>query len=305
MTSRIPHVNDRTLKYSSMALKRRQHEYLGLPGDYGTRYPNEVVFPNMDSGRVDELYSTKEGILINLEEESGEVTEKTLEKIAKYRIFGNFVYSKRVYTVIICHRNPKNFPKKYYLTKTDILKPHYIYFPQEKLWAKYENIINKVGQKERLSEREMLDIAFIPKYISKQNAPFVTESLARIFKKVKNDDRLLKIDIGSILGAMIVKNISDEQKQIDLMEKIGMNGIKRDIKELVYDEFGDELKELENENLKLKQDIKKEKEDMKREKEDMKREKEDMKNKLHELKEISDWNTPKAKEIINSLMVSL
>ena len=104
---------------------------------------------------------------------------------------------------------------------------------------------------------------------------------------------------------MIVKNISDEQKQNDLMENIGMNGIKRDIKELVYDEFGDELKELENENLKLKQDIEKEKEEMKREKEDMKREKEDMKNKLHELKEMSDWNTPKAKEIINTLMLSL
>ena len=205
----ISHVNDRTMKFASMALRRRQHEYLGLPGEYEKRYPNEVVFPDRSSGRVDELYSTREGILINLEEESGEVNEKTLEKIAKYRTFASYVYSKYVYTAIICHKTPENYPKEYELTKTDVLKPHYIFFTQEELWAKYENIINKVKQKEKLSDNEILDIAFVPKFISKENAPFITESFANIIKDIEIDDKLLKIDVEIILSAMVVKNIKN------------------------------------------------------------------------------------------------
>ena len=80
MILRIPHVNDRTAKYSSMALLWRQHEYLELPGEYETRYPTEVVFTNMDNGRMDELYSVKESMLINLEEETMDVSEKTFEE---------------------------------------------------------------------------------------------------------------------------------------------------------------------------------------------------------------------------------
>ncbi|MBE6495198.1 MAG: hypothetical protein E7Z78_02025 [Methanobrevibacter thaueri] len=283
MASKIPHVNDRTLKYSSMALCRRQHEYLGLPGEYESRYPNEVVFPNMESGRVDEFYSIKEGILINLEEESGKVSDKTLKKISRYRTFGNFVYSKPVYTAIICHKDPKNFPKEYEITKTDILRPDYIYFPQDELWAKYENLINKIEQKEKLSEREILDIAFVPKYISKKDAPFMTENLARRFKDAKIEDKRLRIDVGSILGAMIKRNVEDETKQNKLMEMIGMNQIKNDIRAV----FKDEFMEIEEENLKLKL------------------ERDNLKNKLQELNSMDDLNTPQAKELINSLILLL
>lgn len=301
MASKIPHVNDRTLKYSSMALCRRQHEYLGLPGEYESRYPNEVVFPNMESGRVDEFYSIKEGILINLEEESGKVNDKTLKKISRYRTFGNFVYSKPVYTAIICHKDPKNFPKEYEITKTDILRPDYIYFPQDELWAKYENLINKIEQKEKLSEREILDIAFVPKYISKKDAPFMTENLARRFKDAKIEDKRLRIDVGSILGAMIIKNIESETKQARLMEMIGMEQIKNDIRKLVRDEYQDELMEIEEENLKLRQET----EIMKKEKEELKQERDNMKNKLQELNNMDDLNTPQAKELINSLILLL
>ena len=54
----IYHLNDRTMKYLSMAQAKRQHQYLGLPGKFKTRLPQEVVFPNMDIGRADEYYLT-------------------------------------------------------------------------------------------------------------------------------------------------------------------------------------------------------------------------------------------------------
>lgn len=54
------------MKYLSMAQAKRQHQYLGLPGNFKTRLPQEVVFPNMDIGRADEYYLTDNDLLINL-----------------------------------------------------------------------------------------------------------------------------------------------------------------------------------------------------------------------------------------------
>ena len=93
MNNNLPfHLNDITFKYSAMAFRKRQHSYLGLPGEYIRRYPNEIVLRNLKTGRMDELYSVTGRLLINLEEESGDVDEKTMEKCSRYRIFSNFIY---------------------------------------------------------------------------------------------------------------------------------------------------------------------------------------------------------------------
>ena len=44
-------------------------------------------------------------------------------------------------------------------------------------------------QKEELSETEALDIAFVPKFIFKDNTPYITESLSKAFK----DERLMRM----------------------------------------------------------------------------------------------------------------
>ena len=58
-----------------------------------------------------------------------------------------------------------------------------------------------------------------------------------MFKEAKIEDKRLRIDIGSILGAMIKRNIDDETKQNKLLEMIGMNQIKNDIRAVFKDEF--------------------------------------------------------------------
>ena len=186
---RIYHINDRTMKYKTLILNRHQHRYLKLPGNFEARYPQEIVFPNMKAGRVDEFYSTKEGLIINLEEESGKITDEVLEKISNYAIFADFMYSKKVYSAIICHQNPAKQFEYYERSPSIIIKAHFIHIPQNELWKKYENLIRKIEQKQKLSVNESLDIAFIPKFISKEKGPFITESLAKAFKNAKiNED---------------------------------------------------------------------------------------------------------------------
>lgn len=299
-------INDRSMKYKSLILSRHQHQYLGLPGTFEARYPQEIVFPNMEAGRVNEFYSTVEGLLINLEEESGDITGKVLEKIGKYVIFGAFMYSKRPYAAIICHKDPKKEFEYFKLSPSLFLKVHYIYKPQDALWAKYENLIKKIEQKQQLTIEETLDIAFVAKFISKEYGQFITESLAKSFRYAKLNEEIPKRDIGVLLGAMILKHFDDEEKIDELMEVINMKQINNEIKIIAREEFADEFEKIEKE----KRDIRNENEEIKSENEEIKKEKEVMKKEITKLKEGIKQVTekknldPESKKLLNSLIIS-
>ena len=108
----------------------------------------------MDIGRADEYYLTDNDLLINLEEESGHVTGKTLKKFSKYIIFAADRFNKDVYLAVVCHKNPNKSFEYYQHSPSVIIKVHYYYFNQNELWIKYENLINKVRYNEELTESE-------------------------------------------------------------------------------------------------------------------------------------------------------
>ena len=307
MDRKIYQLDDRTMKYKTMAQTKRQHQYLGLPGEFKIRLPQEIIFPNLENGRVDELYSTNNNLVINIEEESGYITEKTLEKFAKYAIFTSYRYfKKKLYILVLCHKNPKSEHEYYKFSPSLIIKIHYIHFSQATLWQKFENIINKVKQKEKLSDMEALDIAFLSKFISKKHAPIMVEKLAKIFKETIIEDFLLKMDIGVILAGMILKNINDYEKQNKLLGMIDMAHFETEIQKIVYDEFGEELGKKDKEITKKNKEItKKDKEITKKDEKigDLENTNNEYKNKLKQLNEIKDLNTPEAKKIIESMLL--
>ena len=202
------------------------------------------------------------------------------------------MYSKRPYSAIICHKDPGKFFEYYERSPSIIIKVHYIYIPQEPLWRKYENLIKKIEQKKQLSIDETLDIAFVPKFISKEKGKFITESLSKAFKYAKIHETIVKRDIGVLLGAMILKHFDNTDKINELMEDIGMKQIENEIKIIAREEFKEELEEVEKENSKLKL-----------ENGNLKNENGAYKKGIEQLKEMEDLNTPEAKNIINSLMM--
>ncbi len=279
------------MKYQSLILSRHQHQYLGLPGTFEARYPQEIVFPNMEAGRADEFYSTVEGLLIDLEEESGDITDKVLEKVGKYVIFGAFMYSKRPYAAIICHKDPKKEFEYFKLSPSLFLKVHYIYIPQDALWMKYENLIKKIEQKQQLTVEETLDIAFVAKFISKEYGQFITESLAKSFRYAKLNEEIPKRDIGVLLGAMILKHFDDNKKIDELMEVIDMKQINEEIRIITREEFADEFEKIE-----------KEKREMKNENIEIKNENIKLKEGIKQVAEKKNLD-PESKKILNSLII--
>ena len=307
------HLNDRTRKYKTSAQTKRQHQYFGLPGTFKKRLPQEISFPNLDVGRADEFYCTDEGLIIDFEEESDVITSKTMEKFSKYAIFASYRYKGRIYLVVLCHKDPKKEFEYFEYAPSLYIKVHYIYISQAELWARYENIINKVSHKIKLTEMEALDMAFVSKFIFKEHAPMIVESLANIFNDAIIDDELLKIDVGAILGGMIQKNFKSIEKQNRLMEKINMRQINNFIEELVYDEFGEVLDKRDEKIEAQAQEIEFNKKEIKSNREEIKvkdaeidklnQQKDEVQSKLKSLSEFKDLNSPEARAILNSLIL--
>ena len=287
----------------------------------------------MDNGRADEYYMTDEGLLINLEEESGEITKKTLRKFAKYVVFACDRYNGNVYLAVLCHKNPKKDFEYFMYAPSIIIKVHYYYFSQEELWDKYENVINKVKQKEELSESEALDIAFVSKFISKEYVLEVLKSLTKVFKESIIEDKILKMDVGVILGAMVLKHVKNVKLQNKLLGDINMGKYENELHELVYDEFGDVLNKKDEELVQKDEELVQKDEELVQKDEELVQKDEELvqkdeelvrmneelvqkdneidklyisnneyKNKIMQLNELDDLNSLEAKRIIDYLL---
>ena len=68
-----------------------------------------------------------------------------------------------------------------------------------------------------------------------------------------------------------------------------MKRIKNDLRILVRDEFGDELREVEEENFKLKKELN--------------QQKQEMKSTIEKLNKMEDLNTPQARELLNIILM--
>ena len=304
MIKKVHQINDRTFKYQIFAQTKHMHNYLGLPGKFKATLPQENVSKSLNLTRTDVTYINNEGLIINIEEESDYIREKTLKKISDYVIAISHDNHAQVYQATICHKNPKKEFECYKHSPSIGIKVHYIYFTEDELWQKYENVINKVKQKEKLSEMEALDIAFISRFVSKKHAPYVVTSLSKIYRDAIIEDKILKMDIGVILSGMIMKYIKSSAKQKNLMKLINMKHIMTDLERIVYDEFGEELSKKDEEIEKIYKEI--EIKDNQLKTKDNKINKLDntnkeYKNKIQELNKLE--NLPKeAKNILNTLI---
>lgn len=285
----------------SIAHSKLLHCYLGLQGEFKTRLPQEIVFPNMDAGRMDECYLTDRGMLVDLEEESEEISPKSLSKFAKYGIFLNYWhYPADIHIGVICHKNPKKDFECYKHNSSCSIKVHYYYISQDKLWVKYEKLIKKVKQKEELTEMEAMDICFISKFISNKHSLEVIKALSYVFRDALIADGVLRRDVGVVLAAMVLKRVGDSKIQERLLMVIGMKKFDNEIQRLVYDEFGEEL-DLKDQEIESKdQEI----ESKNKEIGNLTKTNDEYRMKVKELNdEIGDSCSPKVKEILQSLLL--
>lgn len=174
-------------------------------------------------------------------------------------------------------------------------------------------LLIKVRYNEELTESETLDIAFVSKFISKKHILQVIETLIKVFNNAIINDKVLKMDVGVILGAMVLKHVNNIKKQNKLLRDLKMGQFESELHELVYDEFGDVLdkkdEEIEAKDKELGQKVKelgqKDKElgQKNKEIEELSKSNMEYKAKIKQLLKLEDLNSPEAKKILNSLIV--
>ncbi|WP_410319301.1 hypothetical protein [Methanobrevibacter sp.] len=141
-----------------------------------------------------------------------------------------------------------------------------------------------------------------------------------MFNNAIINDKVLKMDVGVILGAMVLKHVNNIKKQNKLLRDLKMGQFESELHELVYDEFGDVLdkkdEEIEAKDKELGQKVKelgqKDKElgqkvkelgQKNKEIEELSKSNMEYKAKIKQLLKLEDLNSPEAKKILNSLIV--
>ena len=173
-----------------------------------------------------------------------------------------------------------------------------------------KNIINKVKHNIKLTEIESLDIAFISKYIPKNEAEDMIKSSVYIFNNAIIENIRLKLEVRAVLGAMIHKNIKDPKEHNKLMEEINMGEIGTTIDELIEEETEEIRKELENNEKKMEsmskklENNEKEMKSMSKKLENNEKEMKSMSNKMKKYEESKIQTKNDLTEFINEVNLS-
>lgn len=112
------------------------------------------------------------------------VDENKIKIISDYKDHSKTFFSLPVLTAIVVfdEKEYRASLKEYATTASDILRPIYIHMPWEEIEKRLNNLETKILNREKLSQNEAFDIAFLPIFAPKQKAEYVTEKIARLYK---------------------------------------------------------------------------------------------------------------------------
>ena len=305
LTKRIYQSTDISFKYAISVLNKRLHQYLNLKDEYVLSYPTEVITRDMRNLRMDSLYKTRNA-LNNIEAQSTKVGIKEMKRFADYRIFAEYVYNLPVKTIILMTDDPQNSLKEYKISETDIMKPIYIYFPKEEVIKRFKNVRDKIENKQTLTEEETLDIAFLPLFATKENAPEITEKMCELIRKDRHIEYELKREISFILQIMIFKHFEDTEKRKKLLGEINMKQYDSDLEMIAYEIYGEDLEEKDEIIKQQGNDLKQKDNMIKQQGNDLKQKDQTINEHIDLFKEILEKNNldKKTSEKINKIISS-
>ena len=221
---------DALVKISFNRYAQLMHEFYRLPGQFVNSCVNEYVTHDGRQRRVDVAYivSIKDEkhpkgkkYIINIEDESSKVDEKTLEKINEYRECLTDVYHLPVISVITTNLSKDRCLQEYRISESHYLRPKIISYCDmdgEKLL----NTLNyKVDNNINLTDIETLYFIAIPRMLSK-NTEEIVKDLCYLFSRETCIDDNLKKNLRYAMRCIIHKYLkaNDIHK---FEEVIGLN----------------------------------------------------------------------------------
>ncbi len=202
------------------------HQYYKFPGKYHSPCFNEYPSVNGSALRTDTSYfiimEDGKKIIMNVEDESGNVNRKVLQKIANYRDNIRYAYKYPVISAIKTSKPQENCLTCLKLSETDILTPMFRPIPRVDASEVLNTILNKIDSNYTFTEIEAFEILDVVRMFE-SNQHIVLEKICYALPKIEIDSTdFFKLELIICMGCVIhmyaktVEDIKRLEKVINL-----------------------------------------------------------------------------------------
>ena len=201
------------------------HEFFKFPGKYVGICPNSNLNGDGSISEVDISYlvidDENQKLIINVEDETSNVNEKTLRKSNKYKINHQYAYKYPVYSVITTSIPRHRCLNELKISSTDIFRPKiisYLDFEGEKILNRLKI---KIKNKNFLTKLQLLSLILVIRTFPKNNSE-ILEEICGLIKKAKSKDKEFKMEMIYCSRYIIHKYAKTVDDIIRLEEVVGL-----------------------------------------------------------------------------------
>lgn len=158
----IPFGKDTLQKLSFIAFAQAILAMMGDKRKVVRFYPTELIIPTFRHRFMDGVLELDDGVLINIEFQTGDLTEKFLLRCAQYAINLRVISRKFVETSIISTGNRNKSKLIAFISKFFLFKPKIFFYSEYDGLEILNNIKDKIENKEKLTLLDHYYLVFIP-----------------------------------------------------------------------------------------------------------------------------------------------
>lgn len=226
--TRITNPEDALIKRQAAYAGDVKHKYYNLPGEYISPCVNEIPKADGTRLRVDSAYFILldgEEMVMNHEDESSRVDEKTLKKIYDYAITLEYFFGLHSVSAISTTVPIEKCQTKYKPSPSITFEPIIKSCPEYDEWEKINIIVDKIENNESFLNEEALDLVMIPR-MANGNHEKILETVCELLTKIKLLDEEFRLELVIEMRYMIhkyartLKDISRLEEVIGLHERM-------------------------------------------------------------------------------------
>ena len=158
----VPFGKDTLQKLSLIAFAQAMLAMMGDKRKVVRFYPTELIIPTFRHRFMDGVLELDDGVLINIEFQTGDLTEKFLLRCAQYAVNLRVISRKFVETSIISTGNRNKSKLIAFISKFFIFKPKIFFYSEYDGLEILNNIKDKIENKKKLTLLDHYYLVFIP-----------------------------------------------------------------------------------------------------------------------------------------------
>ena len=219
----IPFAKDTLQKLSLIAFAQAILAVMGDTRQVVGFYPTELIIPTFRKRFMDGVLKLDDGTLMNIEFETGNLTEKFLLRCAQYAINLRVISGKYVETNIFSTGTRVKSKTITSISKFFLFKPKLFFYSELDGLEKLIYIKNKIKNQEKLTLMDRYNLVFIPLMgnVDKVKAAFEVFQIANN-KKLFTEDEQVEIKKCQYIVAQIIAE-NDDKLLNEFWEIIKMN----------------------------------------------------------------------------------